>query len=487
MDTYYHLLAARRIRENRFRIPKTLKEFLLPGIYDYPPGFHYFLALFPDAFRMQMEKWASAFFDMLHCLVVYLFSLYILSNANSSEAISLTAFWVSLLFMMSPSLTSVGSGPRAYQGTARTPGEFLFTLSMACSIIFFVDGVPLYLLLAGFFGGLLLLTSKFAAQVFLFFNLIIFFFYQDLIWPGVPCLGILFALLMTRGHYKEIAFGHLEHCQYYRKAISRRFYLVSNKNQLKDLKTLLTDLFRTPRKAAQTILMDNTYIQLITKNPQLFFVAFLFSAGLSEKSDINTILYVWTFASLLAFFITSLRPFLFLGEAERYLEYALLPQFLLIGAEGLIFPFAYFMISYEIILYGIFVGIFVYMYRQKEKYMLDFKEMAAFVKSDERIQKILPVYLNDALHLSYESGKGIAHFPGNFRNRFFPFTEFLSFYEKVYPFPNEDLKGLMERYKYDAVCFSNEDIQKAKRNGLEYDLEEWTILFSNESYKVIRP
>ena len=459
----------------------------LPGIYDYPPGFHYFLAIFPDAFRMQMEKWASAFFDMLHCLVVYFFSLYIFSKAYSSEAVSWTGLWVSLLFMMSPSLTSVGSGPRAYQGTARTPGELLFTLSVACGYIYFIDGVLLFLLLAGFFGGLLLLTSKFAAQVFLFFNLIIFFFSQDLSWLGIPCLAILFALIMSRGHYKEVALGHWDHCQYYRRAISKRFYLVAGKNKLKDIKTLIPDLFRTPGKAAQTILMDNTYLQLIIKNPQLFFLAFIFSPGLSETGGINTVLYIWTGASLLAFFITSLRPFLFLGEAERYLEYALLPQFLLIGTGGFMFPFAYFMICYEIILYGIFAGIFIYIYRQKEKKVPDFEEMASFIGSDERIQKILPVYLNDALRLAYESGKGIAHFPGNFRNRFFPFSEFLFFYEKVYPFPNENLKGLMERYQYDAVCFSSEDIQKANRNGLIYDLEDWTILFSNNAFKVLRP
>ncbi|MBW1787800.1 MAG: hypothetical protein JRK53_14440, partial [Deltaproteobacteria bacterium] len=48
-DAYYHMLAARTIRKNRHRMPRTLDELILPGIYDYPPLFHYLMALFPEA------------------------------------------------------------------------------------------------------------------------------------------------------------------------------------------------------------------------------------------------------------------------------------------------------------------------------------------------------------------------------------------------------------------------------------------------------
>lgn len=487
MDTYYHLLAAHRIRNNHFRLPKTIDALLLPGIYDYPPAFHYFLALFPRAWRFEIERWASAVFDAVHGLAVYFFSIYYLVKAHCQLELSFTALLVSLMFLMSPSLTSVGAGPRAYQGTPRTLGELFFTLCVLCTIIHFLDGGLVFLLLAGLFGGMLLLTSKFAAQVLLLFYCVFFLFFRDMTWLAVPVIGLFFAFVFSGGKYKEIALGHWEHCRYYRKAISERFYLVTNKNKWKDLKTVLLDLYRAPKKAAQTLLMDNTYALMLIKNPQLFYIGFLFLTGASVTDRLSTLLLVWIGASLLLFLVTSLRPFLFLGEADRYLEYALFPQFLLICMWGGLFPFVYWVLGYETVLYALFIAIFIYTYSEKARDLPDFEEMVSFIRSEQDIGRILPVYLNDALQLAYESGKGVAHFPGNFRNRFFPFSEFLRFYEKVYPFPNEDLQTLMKRYEYDVVYFSQKDMAKAKQYGLDYDFKDWAVLFSNGKYKVLKP
>jgi hypothetical protein len=233
--------------------------------------------------------------------------------------------------------------------------------------------------------------------------------------------------------------------------------------------------------------MNNTYTLLLLKNPQLFYVLFLVVANALALGKEEKLLLVWTGAGLLAFLITSLKPFLFLGEADRYVEYGLLPQFILIGIAENIFPFTYYILGYEVILYIAFVSIFIHQYSQKAKDLSEFKEMASFIRSDNSIQRILPIYLNDAIQLAYESGKGIAHFPGNFRDRFFPVSEFLSFYGKVYPFPDEDLCALMKYYKYDVIYFSDNDMRKARQYDLKYDVSEWTNLFSNEKYTVLKP
>jgi len=356
-----------------------------------------------------------------------------------------------------------------------------------CSVIRFLDGGLVSLLLAGFFGGLLFLTSKFAVQVFLMFYLIFFVLFWDMTWLEVPLISLFVAFLFSRGKYMEIALGHLEHCQYYRKAISRRFYLVTNKNRWKDLKHVILNLYRAPGEAARTLLMDNTYALMLIKNCQLFYLIFLFYAGILVMDKAGIFFLVWLGASLLIFFITSLKPFLFLGEADRYLEYALYPQFLLICMGNRLFPFAYWMLGYEIALYALFIAIFIYTYSEKGRNLPAFEEAVSFIRSEEHIGRILPLYLNDAVQLAYESGKGIAHFSGNFRNRFFPFEEFLSFYEKVYPFPNENLKSLMRRYHYDVIYFSQKDMMKARQYGLDYDLKDWTVLFSNGTYKVLEP
>jgi hypothetical protein len=445
------------------------------------------LAFFPQSWHLEIERWISAAFDTLNSQVVYLFSVYYLLHVNYQGEPARMALWISVLFVFSPALTSVGTGPRAYQGTARTFGELLFMLSMSCSIVYFFEGILTFLFLGGFFGGLLLLTSKFGAQVLVFFNIILFLYFRDITWVIVPAMSFLCAFLFSWGHYKEIAAGHVEHCQYYRKAISKRFYMVSEKNRLADLKNVIHDFYQDYYRAARTLLMNNTYTLLLLKNPQLFYVLFLVVANALALGKEEKLLLVWTGAGLLAFLITSLKPFLFLGEADRYVEYGLLPQFILIGIAENIFPFTYYILGYEVILYIAFVSIFIHQYSQKAKDLSEFKEMASFIRSDNSIQRILPIYLNDAIQLAYESGKGIAHFPGNFRDRFFPVSEFLSFYGKVYPFPDEDLCALMKYYKYDVIYFSDNDMRKARQYDLKYDVSEWTNLFSNEKYTVLKP
>ena len=263
--------------------------------------------------------------------------------------------------------------------------------------------------------------------------------------------------------------------------------MVREKNRLADLKSLIHDFRRNFYKAARTLLMNNTYILLLIKHPQLFYVLFLVVANDSTLGKEQNLLLVWTGAGLISFLVTSLKPFLFLGEADRYVEYVLLPQFVFIGITESLFPFAYYILGYEVILYIAFASIFIHQYSHKAKDLPEFREMVSFIRSDDSVQRILPIYLNDAIQLAYESGKGFAHFPGNFRDRFFPIAEFLFFYKKVYPFPDEDLHTLMRHYNYDVIYFSDNDMRKASQYGIKYDVSEWTNLFSNEKYAVLKP
>ena len=420
-DAYYHMLAARAIRRNGYRVPRILDELILPGIYDYPPLFHYLIALFPETGHAAVERWASAILDAVLSLTVYFFSLYCLARLGWKQAPETAAFWISVLLLFSPSLTSVGTGPRAYQGTPRTLGELLFLLSMSCSTVGAIEGSMAFLAGASVFGGLLMLTSKFGVQVFLLLHVVNLFILGNMIWLAVPVMSIVWALIFSWGHYRRVASGHLAHCQYYRRAISRRFYLVTEKNRWADVKALIPNLVRAPKKAARTLLMDNTYFLLIIKNPQLFYMVWLyFSAGPSDR-PVSIILSTWVAGGLLAFCLTSLKPFLFLGEADRYLEYILAPQFILIMGFGGAFPFAYWLLAYEIVLYGGYVGRFsCHTIHRPPLANPNSGSWWTFLKKEDRIRRILPLYLADALQVAYDAGTGVAHFPGNFRNAFFP-------------------------------------------------------------------
>ena len=486
-DAEYHLVAAREIRRNHFKLPKTLSPFLLPGIYDYPPLFHYILALFPTTWHVTIERIISAVLDAAHALVVYAFSIYCFLVIDVPFDPTQQAFWVSVIYMLSPSLTSVGTGPRAYQGTPRTLGELLFLLTLTCAALHLIEKSFIFLVLAGFWGGLLMLTSKFGVQVLIFFASVMLVFMRDTAWLFLPALSFGVAWTVSKGHYWEVASGHIQHARYYLNAISKRFYLITEKNRWSDLKALFLNLRKDPLKAGKTLLMDNTYLLLVQKNPQLLFLAGLLVVEGLSAGRLTLLLGSWILAGVIAFLITSLKPFLFLGEADRYLEYILFPQFLLLATSGSFSLFSKIILVYSACFYLIYAGVFVHQYGRKEKNINDFKRLIDFVRDQDSIQRILPIYLGDALQLAYATGKGIAHFPGNFRRALFPYDAFFQFYAKVYPFPNEALEMLMARYDYDVVYFSKQDMYKAAQFGIRYRMDGWETLYSNQTYQVCKP
>jgi len=165
----------------------------------------------------------------------------------------------------------------------------------------------------------------------------------------------------------------------------------------------------------------------------------------------------------------------------------LFPTFFLLAFSDYFRGFFYILLIYELVLYLVYATIFVSQYLKGERNNADFDALVEFIRSNDDVKTILPIYLGDSLRLAYETEKGIAHFPGNFHRHLFPYKKFFEFYAKVYPFPNEDLLLLMRQYRYDVVYFSKKDMYKAAKFGLNYDISTWEKIFSNKTYTVIKP
>jgi hypothetical protein len=337
-----------------------------------------------------------------------------------------------------------------------------------------------------FFGGCLFLTSKFGVQVYVFFHLVLFFTEGDPMWLLLGVGSFLAAMLISLGHFRVVASGHWEHSRYYRAAIAPRFHMVRDFNRWEDIRNLLRNFVKDPAQAAKTLLMDNSYTQLLIKHPQLPYIGYLVVFD-SRFRVFDGLMVAWVGAGLLAFFLTSLKPFRFLGEADRYLEYTLVPQLLLLAGAASFRGIVPALLGYEVIWYAIFAGIFIFRFSQDAERLPVFREMADFIRGHSDIRRILPIYLGEANQLAYETGKGILYFPANYRKRLFPYEEFTSLYEKVFPFPAEDLPLLMNRYRLDVVYCSDSDLQKAQTNGIRYDFDGWVQVFSNAGFTVLKP
>ena len=492
-DQGYHFLCAERIRENKFKYPERLKGFLLPGIYDYPPLFHYFLALFPRDIRERLGPFFSAIIDVIHVFVIYTFILHIAQLPDFAGYIqnpSLTACIAALLFATSPSLLYYGMGPRAFHATPRTLGELFFTVSFLSGCIYYLQGSLWALFLASLFAGLVFLTSKFGSQVLVFFSVILALFLQSLFFIALPVFGLIVALVLSKGHYRKVFVGWIKQTLYIRRNIQQNVSSVRFRNDPSEFKNIISSTkekdFRDFSRSFLKIITNNTYVIFAIRNVMFFLVFYLVLKHLEFVTTNNVLffLFSWILASLIIFFLTSLRPFLFLGEAERYIEHSVPAQVILLSVL-----FAFWMdymvfgllLLYHLVFYvcnNVLIYGFYKLGRENRKAKEDL--FSWFISNKINGKKVLSIP-TDYYEIQYKTDNAVLFPPANFtliseddRDELF----------EEYPYPNRDLEKQIKRYKLDLIVVNKKNLDYASKRGWNYDLNPYRRIFENDVYVV---
>lgn len=175
---------------------------------------------------------------------------------------------------------------------------------------------------------------------------------------------------------------------------------------------------------------------------------------------------VWMGLGLLCFLITTLRPFLFLGESERYLEYAIVPSiFLLVEflpqrLEGFIEIFLVYSILYTLFA----LENYQKKYRQKHE---NFLQNEAILKSLNQLPEgvLLPIGPFHYQALFCTRFPILTH-GGNIDERLLSRDEFMLVYGN-YPFPSGHLLEIVERYKVEYIMSDPEFLNQYKRRVLK--------------------
>jgi hypothetical protein len=486
-DQTLQLLAAERIRENKFKRPERLRGLL--GSYDYPPLFHYLLALFPRTIRERLAPFSSAVIDVIHVLVVYTFALYIMqipelatSISNPSQAASIAA----LLFATSPALLYYGYGPRAYHATPRTLGELFTSVTLLSAGFYLWQGNWWALLLSCLFGGLTLLTSKFGAQVLVFFTLILAALLRSPSLLMLPLLSIIFAIILSRGHYLRVLIGQIKSSIRYKKFMHK--FPINYRNELAEFKSLLVSMrerdFLKSGRALWNIINNNTYVILAVRNIMLFMAIYfgIMHFSLIISNPIILFLCSWITASLVLFSLTSLRPFLFLGEAERYIEHSILPQVLLVCLFSASIQSVTWLIIYHALFYIGNLALICGVYRITSKKEGPKRELFDwFAAQGIKDKIILPGLCGLHFELPYITDNAVL-FPGGSLTRGKQ-EEFIELFEE-YPYPNTNLQMLIQRYNLDLIVVNKKLLDHASKRGWNYPLAMFTKVFENELYTV---
>lgn len=471
-DTYYHLLQAQQIRENRFRLHERTTRLVIPGRYSYPPLYHFFLAIFTPAGRVQFEKISSAIFDALLVMIFSQAAIYVL------EPRGWDTFSLSLLigaFAFTPGLIAgMATGPRAYQGTPRTLGELVAAAAFVCLWQYWLGNGGPWGFGAVICASLMLLTSKFSAQMLVFFLLLMSFFLDSALLLVFPIIAGVVSIIMSGGRYYRIFTDQLAHFRLYAAKLVHSHPMTMGRKKLWQFP-------KTPRDLYAFFMYKNPYGVLVSQFFVLFpaIVVAIWGAQIQTPSD--AFMQAWLLAAIVVFVVVSTPQFLFVGSAERYLEYALIPAYLLLAIalpQGIQTPVLVGIVALHLVLYVLHTFVFVTRFVSLRSTAID--ELIDALNSEPK-GCVLSILGSAPWELAVRTKHDIC------------FSESLSIppdeYEKYfwrYPSPPTDLSFLINKHGVTLIPASKKEVEDAARNGHHYSFEQFEKVFENRKYLLYR-
>ncbi len=460
-DSFFHIKHADEIRKDKFQIFYELKNSVIRIVYSYPYLYHWLLALFPDKARPWAERFTGAFFDTFNVAIIYFFIQWYLNfHQLHFPYLNLS---VCFLYAVSPALLRFNGGPRSFNGSPRIMAQSLYLVHLFSYYYYFETASNLALFTAVFFGGLLLIGSTFGTQVFLFFSVV----FALLLSPAyllVLFSALLFILIFSRAKVIRVLKGHFSHARFLAERISQQSPW-QNKfpGYLKNMTSFLRCIFTFQFKRAVPYFHDENYPlhNFVFYYPS-FFILLHFSFFDSHK-----FLYVSVLASVALYIFTSFKRFKFLGEPVRYLDYVLVPSYILsyIYLEN----HAATWVFYAFIVYSLLSAVYFLQQFYKLYFTIDsdFMELKKCFAEIDKMEAGNLFAFNSNGHLAYY----FTHKPivnaliGNLDVNLFS-KEDSDLVIGNYPLPGKDFDKIIERFQVKYLVLSRSELQQYTGNIL---------------------
>lgn len=288
--------------------------------------------------RFKQKNWRLAgdvlniSWDLISIFILYLISKYYVLNELSNYA-NLKNTDVQIDALLIFTLISYAFAPLLNPITGRLKGikarTFSNTLIVIVSIlIFLIVNFNLYIAIlpSAILGVVIILSSAFGAQYFIFMCISLSAMY--LTWSPLVVLAGSFIL-----SYNKITGGYfvIRHkINHYRWYSSNYKGTTADRNNIREMFNLKA-FIQNPKLLVDQIFYKNTILIVLFNVPVITVVLwFIYSNGYFFTE--NLVLQYLTklvLTGTLAFVLTSLHKFLFLGQAERYFEFILFPVYLL--------------------------------------------------------------------------------------------------------------------------------------------------------------
>ena len=327
-DQAIHLLFIDLIKKNKHRFISSCDNFLIQKKMVYPQLIHWIFSFIPNRF-INVAALFTPLVYALFSLITFLFfilSIYpVLPAYSSKEELLLLA---GLLFITTPYNFNI-TNAKNVGISARGVGLFLGQLYTYSLVLYIVDGSYYYLIISVLSALFIFMSSQFASQYILFITPIFSLFNLSwvLLLPLFISIGVYF-LIAPQISYQFFA-GNLGHKKFYYKYLADKLLLKYRESIWKDVFWEIWRLIFTKSKprGSGTLFMyiySNSFILLLFSLPLALplSVITLFDV-FSEASSISIILGIPIVISVTLFFIFSFKGTRFLGEPERYVEFAI--------------------------------------------------------------------------------------------------------------------------------------------------------------------
>lgn len=481
-DTYFHLDIAEKMRDNRFRVPQNNSNYILNHIHLYPHFYHLILSLFKKSSRLWTERISGPFFDTSIVYVLYFF-LRKLNIQNVIELSDFTIYCSMILTGISPAYLRITGGPRAYSGSPRVLGQLLYFIHVCFFLLFhFSAAFNFYYLFISILAlALLLFTAKFGFQVFVFMSpLFLYLDYKNYL--IITILGLFLAFIFSGGTVLQIIKYNIKHSIYYYKFSQKRVLYPSHIVLSKYIKELIFQMRIVKNNNNLSQFKSWFYNQNFSIH--LLFTSFLhiiliITIFLFKHKDevLNTnllfkYLFLITLLSLTLFFIMRNKPFLFLGEAERYLEYTLPFSITFFVCYSSTISYAFIALYVLCVLIFFILGGFAEVIESlaiMNKEYTNWSKIARTLKLSPN-SVVLPLNYSICKHIVFHIGcKVLSYYPGSVDTKILPIEEIRFIYEDGGHNISKNLASIIKKYKVNYIHTTKEYWNYYIENKIEKD------------------
>ncbi len=466
---------------------------LIEGSKGYPTLPHYLISRFPKKHWILAGKLLNIVYDCLSLVLVYFLSYILFQQIwefETDDAIS-PEVATTLLSATSPILFPVTARLRAMGG--RVVGNFLNLLYFVFFGYAFLFGQPLFYLPCFVLGSLIILSSQFGLQNWLFTSIVLSIFYLHPI-PFILAIATVIIGAITPGlGIKQILRHKYNHYLWYFQLTER--VGIEDRNNLKDIVYLPVYLVKEPRKFIHLIFTKITPIIAAYSMPVLVVLIFWFAKSpqkLITLADEKIIFYLLSLssASCLVFAITSLKPFLFLGEAERYLEYSafyinLLFVYLLLE-QGIESNIVFWLVVIQLCI--ICANYFFVMKSELLKALgigveLSFRALINFLQQQEDLRVLcIPTKISFKIATALDHSDTLFYY--NFVTKDIDGFQYMKDDMVAYRFVRPDFNYFSQKYAINTLVVQKSDLIVVHRQGIDYNFEALNKVFENDEYVV---